>query len=129
MDGHPNAEAHDKDERAKECDDHPLSRLPGDVQVDVDRRVSDIDIPDVEDRHEERGADDGEDQPAARVRFSGYVGQGILPLGSLGRKTGSGSRLFQLRTQELARADAARWVWRNRVCVAGSLAQTLLVAK
>ena len=72
--GRPAAEKQEAAEGDRVGDDHPLdvsARCSASVWIDG---IATLTIDDVEDRHEERRADDGEDQPAARVQFGGGVG-------------------------------------------------------
>ena len=56
---------------------HPLQVLRREVEVGLDRRQRDVDDRDVEDGHEEGGADNGESLPATRVEL-GRGAHGLL---------------------------------------------------
>ena len=88
--GHPAAEQEEAAEGDRVGGDHPLHGLLGDVEVDLDRRNRDVHDRDVENGHEERGADDREDQPAA-------VGCGthLPPWGRCGPRTKRGEGPFR----------------------------------
>jgi hypothetical protein len=106
--GHAAAEQQESAEGDRVGGDHPLHALLGDAQVLLDRRDRDVHDRDVEDGHEERRADDPEDQPAARIRLSDYVGHRVPPLwlNSFAIKTNgtrSKRQLFQRRAKEDAR--------------------------